>query len=206
MQQHEVKDVFRESEQNFDTTELSERRNTMLWSIKEVASVLLVVSVLVVGAWSGASKVYAQEKGAGLAQQVQGSWILVSMYNEQDGKKTEQFGPNPRGSMILSPDGRFSNILMRASLPKFASNNRQKGTVAENLAIVQGSIAYFGTYTVLSDEEQTLNLHMEAVTFPNWDGQDQKRIMTVNGDELKLVNPVPSIGGGTNYIIWKRAK
>jgi hypothetical protein len=178
----------------------------MKCSFKEVASVLLVVAALVVGSLSGASKVYAQEKGAGLAQQIQGSWNLVSMYNEQDGKKTEQFGPNPRGSMILTPDGRFSNILMRASLPKFVSNNRVKGTDDENRAIVQGSIAYFGTYTVLSDKGQTLNLHMEGGTFPNWDGQDQRRIMTVNGDELKLVNPVPSIGGGTNYIIWKRAK
>lgn len=178
----------------------------MKWSIKEVASVLLVVAVLVVGSWSGASEVWALEKGAGLAQQVQGSWILVSMYNEQDGKKTEQFGPNPRGSMILTPGGRFSSILMRASLPKFASNNRVKGTVEENQAIVQGSIAFFGTYKVLSDKEQTLNLHIDGGTFPNWNGQDQRRLMTVEGDELKLVNPVPSIGGGTNYIIWKRAK
>jgi hypothetical protein len=182
------------------------RRNTMKWSIKEVASVLLVVAVLVVGSWSGASGVRAQEKGTGLAQQIQGSWNLVSIYNEQDGKKTDVFGPNPRGSLILTPDGRFSCILMRASLPKFASNARQKGTVEENQAVVQGSIAYFGSYSVGSDKEQTLNLHMEGSMFPNWDGQDQKRLMTVKGDELKLANPTPSIGGGTNYNIWKRAK
>ncbi len=178
----------------------------MKWTIKEVASVLLVVTVIVVGSWSGASKVYAQEKGASLAQQVQGSWILVSIYNEQDGKKTDVFGPNPRGSLLLNSDGRFSHILMRANLPKFASNVRQKGTVEENQAVVQGSMVYFGRYSVGSDKEQTVNLHIEGSTFPNWDGQDQKRLMTVEGDELKLVNPAPSIGGGTNYIIWKRAK
>ena len=175
-------------------------------SIKEVASVLLVVAVLVVGMLSGASEVCAQEKGASLAQQVQGSWILVSNYSEQNGMKMDMFGPNPRGSLLLTPDGRFSLILMRASLPKFASNNRMKGTVEENQAIVQGSNVYFGTYTVLSGKEQTANLHIEGSTFPNWDGQDQKRLMTVEGDELKLVNPTPSIGGGTNYVIWKRAK
>ena len=63
-----------------------------------------------------------------MAQQIQGSWILVSIYNEQDGKKIEPFGSQPRGSMTITPDGRFSYILLRASLPKIAANNRMKGT------------------------------------------------------------------------------
>ncbi|MBI5634346.1 MAG: lipocalin-like domain-containing protein [Nitrospirae bacterium] len=171
-------------------------------SIKEVASVLLVVAVLVAGMLSGASEV----QGAGLAEQIQGSWSLVSIYNEQDGKKTDVFGPNPRGSMLVNPDGRYSYILMRASLPKFASNARQKGTAEENQAVVVGSMAYYGTYKVVSDKEQKVNLHVDGSTFPNWDGQDQKRIITVEGDEMKIINPTPSIGGGTNTIVWKRAK
>ncbi|MBA4374141.1 MAG: hypothetical protein C0402_14925 [Thermodesulfovibrio sp.] len=172
-------------------------------SIKEVASVLLVVAVLVVGMLSGASEVWAAEKGASSAQ---GSWTLISIYNELDGKKTEQFGANPRGSMLLTPDGRFSLIFMRASLPKFASNVRTKGTVEENQTVVQGSVAFFGKYEVTGDKEQILNLHIEGSTFPNWDGQDQKRPITVNGDELQMVNRTPSVGGGTNYVVWKRAK
>ncbi len=167
-------------------------------SMKEVAMLMLVVAVIVVGSLSAASKVYAAEKGA------QGSWVLVSIYNEQDGKKTDVFGPNPRGSLILTPDGSFSYILMRASLPKFASNARLKGTVEENQAVVQGTLAYFGKYSVAGDKE--LIFHVEGSTFPNWDGQDQKRLITINGDEMKMVNPTPSIGGGTNYIILKRAK
>jgi hypothetical protein len=173
----------------------------MKWSIKEVASVLSVVAVLVVGTLSGVSKVFAEEKGAGSAQ---GTWTLVSIYNELDGKKTDVFGPNPRGSLILTPGGSFSYVLMRASLPKFASSVRLKGTVAENQAVVEGALAYFGKYSVVGNKEITL--HVEGSTFPNWDGQDQKRLITVNGDEMKMTNPTPSIGGGTNYIILKRAK
>jgi hypothetical protein len=168
--------------------------------MKEVASVLLVVGLLVVGSGFGASLAW----GAGLADQIQGHWIMVSIYNEQDGKKTDVFGPNPRGTLIFTPDGSFSYILMKASLPKFASNARQKGTAEENQAVVQGSIAYFGKYTVAGDKE--VNLHVEGSTFPNWDGQDQKRLITINGDEFKMVNPTPSVGGGTNYIILKRAR
>lgn len=174
--------------------------------LKRVPGILPIVVVLAVGTLSVVLEVRAQEKGAGYAQQIQGSWSLVSIYNEQDGKKTDVFGPDPRGALILNPDGRFSWILMQASLPKFASNARQKGTAEENQAVVQGSIAYFGKYTVVSDKEQTINLHVEGSTFPNWDGQDQKRIVTVVGDELRVVNPTPSLGGGTNHLVWKRAK
>jgi hypothetical protein len=140
-----------------------------------------------------------------LAQQIQGSWILVSIYNEQDGKKIDLYGPNPRGSIILTPDGRFIYIIMRASLPKFAANNRMKGTAEENQAVIQGSHATFGKYTVASNKEQTVNVHIEGSTFPNWDGQDQKRVMIVSGDELKITNPNATTGG-TNYMVWKRAK
>src|SRR5512143_1667091 len=120
-------------------------------SMKEVAMLASVVAVLAVGTLSGASKVYAEEKGAGSAQ---GSWILVSLYNEADGKKTEPFGPNPRGSMLLTPDGRFSMTIMRANLPKFASNVRTKGTTEEYKAVVDGSVAAIGTYSVTGDKEQ----------------------------------------------------
>jgi len=152
-----------------------------------------------------ASDVWAQEMSSTLAQQIQGSWILVSISVVQDGNKIDPYGPNPRGTLILTPDGRFSAILMRASLSKFASNNRMKGTAKENEAVVQGSHAYFGTYTVASDKERTVNYHIEGSTFPNWDGQDHMRVLTVIGDELKITNPTTSIGG-TAYSVWKRAK
>ena len=105
----------------------------------------------------------------------------------------------------MTPDGRISLILMRASLPKFAANNRMKGTPEENQAVVQGSLAEYGTYAVASEKEHLVIWHLEACTFPNWDGTDQKRIMDVSGDELKITVPTGSTGG-SNYLIWKRAK
>jgi Lipocalin-like domain len=174
-------------------------------SIGKVARVLLVVAVFSGGMLSGAAAVRAQEKGGTLAQQIQGSWTLVSIYNEQDGKRTDTYGPNPRGFHILTPDGHFSTIIMRASLPKFAANNRMKGTAEENQAVVQGSIAFFGSYAVASEKEHLVIERVEGCTFPNWDGTDQKRVMTVKGDELKVTVPTADIGG-TIYSVWKRAK
>jgi hypothetical protein len=174
-------------------------------SAKGVAGVLLVVAVLSGGMLSGPSNVWAHNQGGTLAKQVQGSWILASLYVEQDGKKIEPFGSKPRGSMIMTPDGRFSVILIKESLPKFASSNRMKGTAEENQAVVQGSLAYYGTYAVVSEKEHMGNMHVEGSTFPNWDGQDQKRVWAVKGDELSVSNPTASIGG-VAYVIWKRAK
>jgi len=174
-------------------------------SIKKVVGVLLVFAVLSGGTLSGASGVWAQEKGSTLAKQIQGTWTLVSIYHEQDGKKIEPYGPQPRGSLILTADGRFSMIFIKASLPKFAANNRMQGTAEENQAVVQGSLAYFGTYAVASEKEHTVNMHVEGSTFPNFTDQDQKRFMTVKGDELNVTNPTTTIGG-VAYVIWKRAK
>jgi hypothetical protein len=184
----------------------SARRNTMKWSIKKVTSVLLAVAVLSGGMLSGASNVWAKEKAGTLAKQAQGSWILVSVYIEQDGKKIEPFGSQPRGFVTITPDGRFSYILLRASLPKFAADNRMKGTAEENQAIVQGALAVYGSYTVVNEKEHAVKVRIEGSTFPNWDGQDQKRIWTVKGDELWVSNPTTTVGGGVAYLIFKRAK
>lgn len=147
---------------------------------------------------------FAQQAPGGMAQSLVGAWTLDSVVVEQDGKKTEPFGSGPRGSLMLSADGRFMVMLMRASLPKFAANSRTKGTAEENQAVVQGSIAYFGRYTA-NEADKTLSLHIDGSTFPNWDAENQKRVVTLAGDELKIANASAAIGG-TSYQVWKRAK
>jgi len=57
-------------------------------------------------------------------------------------------------------------ILMRVSLPKFASDNRVKGTAEENQAIVQVSLAFYGNYEVASEKEHTVTLRIEGSTLP----------------------------------------
>ena len=167
---------------------------------------VLVTIALAISTFSGFSEVVAQQQTGGLVHQIQGNWTLVSCVNEKNGEKFDVYGPNPKGSFMLTPDGRFSMIMLRADLPKFASNIRTKGTPMENEAVVHGSAVYFGTYAVVSEKEGTVNLLIDGSTFPNWNGTTQKRTMTIVGDELRVTVPNPSIGSGTNYLIWKRAK
>ena len=134
-----------------------------------------------------------------------GMLTLVSVTLEHDGKKTDVYGTNPQGQAIFAPNGRFSIMFIRSDVPKFASSNRKTGTPEENQAAVQGSIAYFGTYSV-SETDKIITYHLEGCTFPNWKGVDQKRLFKLSGDELTLTNPTPSTGSGTGYSVWRRVK
>jgi len=140
------------------------------------------------------------------AKSLVGTWTVVSIDTvDASGKKTPFVGPNPRGSLIFTSNGRYSLWVGASSLPKFASNNRAKGTAEENQAVVAGSIAHFGKYTV-DAKDKSFTFHVETSTFANWDGTTQKRAFTVSGDELKYTNPVASAGGGRVDLVWKRAK
>jgi hypothetical protein len=139
------------------------------------------------------------------SKDILGTWMLHSLVVDHGGVKIEPYGANPRGAITFGPDGRFSLIVSRSDLPPLASNNRLLGTVEEYRAIVQGSIAYFGTYTI-DESARTFTVHVEGGTFPNWVGTDQKRIFSVSGDELKYTNTNRSAGAGTALVVWRRVK
>src|SRR5262245_54730466 len=129
------------------------------------------------------------------AKDLVGTWTIVS---------AEAFGPNPKGLLIFEPNGRYSLMLMRADLPKYASNNRAQGSSEEYKAIGAGSISYYGTYSVNGSD---LTLHVEHSSFPNWSGTEQKRTnLTLTGDELKYTNNAPSVGGPPAVLVWRRVK
>jgi hypothetical protein len=140
-----------------------------------------------------------------LGQRIVGTWLPVSQYVDQEGKRVEPFGSSPKGLVVYDSNGRFSLVLQRSALPKFASNNRMSGTADENKAIVQGSIAYFGRYSV-DEKDGKLLLHYEGSTFPNWDGEDQVRLIAIEGDQLNMISPVSAVGGGTVHLVLRRAK
>jgi hypothetical protein len=146
-----------------------------------------------------------ESKGKSLEKRLIGSWTMTSNVLDQDGKKSEPFGPGAKGTAMFSADKRAAVIITRADLPKFASNNRTTGTPEDNKAVVAGSIAYFGTYDV-NEADKLLTMHLEGSTFPNWTGTDQKRTIELAGDEMKFTNKTPSMGQGVVTVTWKRIK
>ena len=133
-----------------------------------------------------------------------GTWIIVSATDiHKDGTKTEAFGPSPLGTIMFDRNGRFAQILMRSDLPKTAS--RSSGTPEQDHAVVAGSNAYYGTYSV-DEGEKALKVHYDGSTFAALIGRDVKRIIeSVTADELRLTNPTTSTGPVATTV-WRRAK
>jgi hypothetical protein len=162
---------------------------------------ITTVSLLFLGLAPLSDPAIAQQTTKINKAQLIGSWTLVSNTATRPGGT---FGPND-GVAIFEANGRFSLQLVRSDLPKFASNNRDTGTPDENKAVVQGSITYFGTYSV-NEADGTMMFHIERCSFPNWNGTDQKRlIVSLTAEELKYTNPAASVGG-TAELAWKRVK
>ena len=123
--------------------------------------------------------------------------------NERNGRKTETFGPNPKGYFMFDSSGHFSTHIIRAYRPKFA--NCDNPTPTESKAVVEGTIIAFGTYTV-SETDHSISEHIIGSSFPTWDNTNQKRFITITGGEMKYLNPTPAAGGGTAVVILKRAE
>ena len=124
--------------------------------------VTLAMATLISGiAWAGAAT-------AETAEDFVGTWTLVSSTTEQGGTISDTHGPNAKGIVVFDANGRYVIMFLGASLPKFASNNRASGTAEENKAIVAGSLAHFGTYSV-NEADKSFTFRVENATFPNWD-------------------------------------
>jgi Lipocalin-like domain len=151
------------------------------------------------GAGLSAGSAFAQT-----AKDIVGTWKTVTNISiAPDGRRTDLFGSNPSAVLVFDASGRFVTVSTRPDLPKFASNNRTQGTAEENKAIVQGSIAYFGTYSVV---DKVIIEKVEGSTWPSWIGTDQKRMITsFTGDDLTLANAANSVGG-TGETTYKRVK
>jgi hypothetical protein len=144
----------------------------------------------------------AQQKT--LREQIVGAWTLVSwVLTRPDGTKNYRFGDRPKGVNTFSPTGLFSLIIVQPDLPKISSNDSMNPTGEEAVAIVRGSIAYFGTYDV-DEETKTLSLKFDGTTLTNQLGILQKRIIdSISATEMRYSNSI-AVGGGKIEVSWKR--
>ena len=160
---------------------------------------LAAVTALLFGAIVLPCKTFAQNANYAI-----GMWAFVSSINEQNGRKTETYGPGATGVMVLDSSGRYAITIIAAGLPKFASNSRTTATADEAKAVVGRSNAHFGTYS-MDAGDKTITFKIESATFPNWNGTEQKRTLTIRGDELQYAVTASS-AGGSSVVTWKRVK
>jgi hypothetical protein len=163
---------------------------------------MTATALLCLAASSSAGDSLAQQKP--LKWQLVGTWTLVSSDQVRaDGTRLNQFGTNPKGITVFNADGRFFLMIARADNSKIASREPDKGSSEGVANLITESIAYYGTYT-FNEAEQVIILHLEASTFPNQIGTDQKRTITsLMADELRYSSPA-TMSGVQIQQVWAR--
>ena len=163
-----------------------------------------ILSLAIASTLVTSNPAHSQEQS--LKSQLIGTWgFVVTAANRADGTKANVFGPNPNGVLMFHPDGHFALINTRPGRAKYASGNRAQGSPEEFKETVLGSIAYFGTYSV-NEAKNEFVLTIKGSTFPDYEGTEQTRPFTIVGDELRSINPNPSLGGSPLDLVLKRIR
>jgi hypothetical protein len=147
----------------------------------------------------------ALDQQAMLKDQIAGTWRIVSNDNTApDGTRRQLFGANPKGLLVLAANGQYVQIFTRGDVPKFKNNNRLEGTPEETTAAYRGTVATFGTWSV-DEAGKVLITRIDGSLFPNQVGMEQRRSISLTGDDLTVDNPAPA-AGGKSQSVWKRIK
>ena len=154
-----------------------------------------------------ASACASMQQTTSLREQIVGTWnFVVAEVKAPDGKVSYPFGEKPKGILVFTPDGHFTQIHVASDAPKIASNNRLTGTPEEYAAIMRRSLSVFGTYTV-DEDKKTVTFNIVSSSFPNWEGEAQTRtIDKLTADEFQNTNPNVAGGRGSASNFYKRAK
>ena len=165
-------------------------------------SILSICAITALGLALLPSSAVGQQKP--LKDQLVGGWTLVAWERTApDGTKSHTYGANPKGIAYYGADGRFFVLFARGDLPKIAANDRAKATPEEAKALVDGAVAYSGTYTI-DEPSKTIALRLDVTTFPNQSLNQKRTITSLTADELKFTNPSATAGGRIDVTL-KRA-
>ena len=137
---------------------------------------------------------------------VVGTWQMVAATVTADGKTSLPYGPEPEGKLVFTSDLHFVEFLYDPRIPRFKSDERGGGTDEENRAVMAGSLALYGRYTVDAEGNFSGNT-VEGSSFPNWIGDvrtTNELTMAVDGD--RMIENFQRPGGAKVTIIWERAR
>lgn len=141
-----------------------------------------------------------------LKQNFTGTWSLVSVTNiYPDGNKMYPYGNNPQGMLMADEMGNYAIQILKAVRPKVASGDKNVCTPEENSALVQGSNSHFGHYSI-DEKNKTITFNIEHASFPNWEGNQQKRSYSFANNILTYVVTNTTQGGQSVIaeVVWKK--
>ena len=144
---------------------------------------------------------------ADLRAQLVGAWRLVSYETRSiaTGTVGHPLCENARGLLLYTADGYMSAQIMAADPPPFVKADLHQADRNDLAAAARGYIAYSGPFEVSADGR--LTHHMTVSLFPNWLGQTQERIVSLDGRRLQLATADPVVVRGEESaitLVWER--
>jgi len=138
------------------------------------------------------------------AQAVEGSWVLQSIYEENDGgQDLDRWGERPTGHFIADASGHFSFQIVGRDAIRVAS------VLSSPLCTMPSdreALAYAGTYQ-LDPRQSRMMLRIEDATLAEWDRSHPNVSVTVGPDRLDFVTSGETSPTGAFYthLAFKRA-
>lgn len=132
-----------------------------------------------------------------------GTWTLdAADVLHPDGSRSSDYGAAPKGLLMIDRQGHYSLQIFRAERPHFADGDKAKGSPTEYQAAVMGSSTHYGTIE-LDARQHLLVFHIDGASFPNWEGQQQRRSFELHGEVLSYRVP-PRPDGNVPVSVWRR--
>jgi hypothetical protein len=124
--------------------------------------------------------------------------------NHPDGWRESDYGAHPRGLLLIDKQGNYSLQIFKAERPRFHAGDKANGTTVEYKAAVMGSSTHYGKLRVEPDRD-VLVFHIVGASFPNWEGQEQRRQYELKDGVLSYrVKARPN--GDVPISIWRRVE
>lgn len=154
--------------------------------------------------WLLTMSVHAQKKKQAANSTFSGVWELVAVKSvAADSTVTYPYGENPVGSMLLGNDGYYSVQIYKANRAKISSGNKSTATPEENIMLVKGANAHYGTYTI-DQKKATITFKPEHAFFPNWEGQELNQQYSLDGKTLTYTSGVSTFGASRSIVVWRK--
>jgi hypothetical protein len=115
---------------------------------------------------------------------LEGTWVLAfADVAHPDGTRGHDYGDTPKGVLQVDRAGHYAMFIFNRNRPKFAANDKRKGTPDEFREAIMGTSSHYGTVQ-MDPAAQALTFHVEGSTYPNWEGATQVRHYKIDGDVL----------------------
>jgi hypothetical protein len=121
-----------------------------------------------------------------------------------DGERRDEFGLSPEGYLCYHPAGIVSATLGDSARPPVPAGDPQSATDSDYGKIARRFIAYAGPFSADAGNG-TVTHHVDVSLFPNWQGHDQVRRVTIQGRRLSIIASDRTAADGRTFhseLIW----